>query len=77
MQSYFCEIIIDESVQRQSLSVRYRSKSTWWFENIVMSIACLRSFIRNHRVHTSLQYTDNDSYLREARVTISRSFVAH
>ena len=74
MQPYFCEIIIDKSVQRQSLSIRYRSKSTWWFESIVMSIVCLRSFIRNHRVHTSLQYTDRHCYLREARVTISRSF---
>jgi len=72
MQPYFCEIIIDESVQRQSLSVRYRSKSTWWFESIVMSIVCLRSCIRNHRVHTSLQYTDSHFYFREARRTISR-----
>ena len=72
MQPYFCEIIIDKSVQRQSLSIRYRSKSTWWFESIVMSIVCLRSFIRNHRVHTSLQYTDRHCYLREARVTITR-----
>jgi len=74
MQSYFCEMIIDESVQRQSLSVRYRSKNTWWFESIVMSIVCLRSFIRNHRVHTSLQYTDSYFYFREVRRTIIRSF---
>ena len=49
MQPYFCEMIIDESVQRQSLSVRYRSKNTWWFESIVMSIVCLRSFGRSLR----------------------------
>jgi hypothetical protein len=73
MQSYFCEMIKDESVQRQSLSVRYRSKSTWWFESIVMSIVCLRSCIRNHRVHTSLQYADSYFYFREVRRTIRRS----
>jgi len=57
MQTYLCEIIIDESMRRQSLSIRYQSKYTWWIESIVMSIECLKSTIRIHWVHTSLQYT--------------------
>ncbi len=76
MQAYFCEIIIDESVLRQSLSIRYRSKYTWWLESIVISIACLRSSIRNHWVHTSLQYTITTCYiytLRKVRITIISS----
>ena len=56
MRTYFCERIIDESAQRRSLSIRYRSKCTRWFEIIVMSIKCLRSNIRNHLAHTFFKY---------------------
>ena len=52
MHAHFCESIIDESLLRQSLSIRYRSKRTGWLESIVINIVCLGSSIRNHPVHT-------------------------